>query len=283
LKQKFLFPFIYYIFFIYFRYDFHFIVKAIGNYGDLIESINVLPYNGENFRTLSFNSFEFVDSLAFLQSSLVNLCSDLKGTNHNYDILKQTYLVKTNGKFDQSKLDLVLNKSYYPYEYCTSLQLMRDTTKLPKRKHFYSSLSEDSISKENYKFAKSVWKKFQCKNLLDYCNVYCKIDTILLAEVFQKFRKDMHTFSGLDPSHYISLPSYSYDSMLFTTNSQIVLPTDITQVQCLEKCKRGGMAFIGTRHAVASSKVGQELELVYIDANVSFNLFFYIIVCQEVF
>jgi len=107
------------------RYDFHFIVKALGKYGDAIESINVLPYNGENFRTLSFNSFEFNDSLAFLQAPLAHLCSDLKHTNHTYNILKSTFVVHTNGQFDKEKFDMVLEKSFFPYEYCTSLKLMK--------------------------------------------------------------------------------------------------------------------------------------------------------------
>ena len=255
------------------RYDFHFIVKALEKYGEAIESLNVLPYNGENFRTLSFNCFEFNDSLAFLQAPLAQLTCDLKETNHKYEILKNTYIVKTNGVFDQEKFDMALKKSFFPYEYCSSLQLMRQTKKLPRRKHFYSSLSEETISREEYQFAKKVWKKFQCANLVDYTLIYCKIDTILLAEVFEKFRKDMHKFSGLDPAHYISLPSYSYDSMLKLTNCEIKLPNDINMVQFIESGKRGGVAFIGSRKIKPCTEPGNESEIVYIDANVSINIF----------
>jgi hypothetical protein len=185
--------------------------------------------------------------------------------------------VRTNGQFDKEKFDMVLEKSFFPYEYCTSLKLMKKTTKLPKRKHFYSSLSEETISKKDYKFAKKVWKKFNCQNLVDYAKVYCKIDTILLAEVFQKFREDMHNFSGLDPAHYISLPSYSYDSMLKMTNCEIHLPSDINMVQFIESGKRGGVAFIGSRKLTPCSTTDEKSEIVYIDANVIylFNLYFF--------
>jgi len=256
------------------RYDLHFIISCLGEFGDEIKNLRVLPFNGENFRTIAFNSFEFLDTLAFLQSSLAKLTSDYKNTNPSYSILKQTYLVKTDGKFDQEKFDMVLEKSYYPYEYCTSIKQMEKTTKMPKKKYFYSSLTETTISDEEYLFAKSVWKKFKCKNLLDYCRIYVKIDVVLLAEVFEQFRKDMHNFSGLDPAHYISLPGYSYDSMLKLTGCEITLPTDITMIQFLEKAKRGGMSFIGTRHfkpkkcSNLSSEAAEEI--VYIDANVSF-------------
>ncbi len=255
------------------RYDFHFIVKALGKFSDEFDAVNkisVLPFNGENFRTISFNSFEFVDTLAFLQAPLAELCSDLKDTGHNYEILKQTYLVQTNGKFDKKKYEMVLSKSFFPYEFCQSLEQMESVTTLPDRKHFSSSLTEKTISAADHNFAQKVWKKFACDNLIDYTKIYCKIDTILLAEVFQKFRKSMHTFSGLDPAHYISLPSYSYDSMLKLTQSKIGLPNDINMVHFLESCKRGGMSFIGTRHLKPCDKPDEESEIVYLDANVRF-------------
>jgi hypothetical protein len=44
------------------RFDLHFIVKALGKFPGDVKNISVLPNNGENFRTLSFNCFEFVDS-----------------------------------------------------------------------------------------------------------------------------------------------------------------------------------------------------------------------------
>jgi hypothetical protein len=98
------------------KYDFHFIVKALNNKPG-VKNINILPYNGENFRTISFNSFLFVDSMSFLQNSLAKLSDDLSNTDNNYSILRQTDLVKTAGKFDPIKYKMVLGKSFFPYEY----------------------------------------------------------------------------------------------------------------------------------------------------------------------
>jgi len=129
-------------------------------------------------------------------------------------------------------------------------------------------LSEETISKRTINSPKKVWKKFNCQNLVDYAKSYCKIDTILLAEVFQKFREDMHKFSGLDPAHYISLLSYSYDSMLKMTNCEIQLPSDINMVQFIESGKRGGVAFIGSQKLTPCSTTNEKSEIVYIDANI---------------
>lgn len=99
------------------KYDFHFIIKALNDRANDIKNIYILPYNGENFRTIQFNSFMFLDSMSFLQSSLAQLSEDLAKTNNSYGILKQTYLVKTANKFDANKFKLVLGKSFFPYEY----------------------------------------------------------------------------------------------------------------------------------------------------------------------
>jgi len=245
------------------KYDFHFIIKALNN-KPKIKNINILPYNGENFRTISFNSFLFVDSMSFLQNSLAKLSDDLTKTNNPYLILRQTYLVKTNNCFDRMKYKMVLGKSFFPYEFCTSFELMLQTKKLPRQEHFYSSLSEETISDSDYNFARKVWKKFKCKNLVDYAELYCKIDTILLAEIFQKFRKDMLAFSDLDPARYISLPSFSFDSMLKITKCRLELPTDIDIVQFIEKGIRGGVSFVNTRY-LTCSKPNEKIH--YIDAN----------------
>lgn len=255
------------------RYDMHFIIKAMNEFQEEIKNISILPYNSENFRTLSFNSFEFLDSLSFLQASLSQLSTDLKETEHNYEILKQTFLVKKNKKFCEKRFHMVLEKSFFPYEYCTSLHLMMKTKELPTRKKFYSNLSEQTISVCDYKFAQSVWSEFQCENLVDYTELYCKIDTVLLAEIFQAFRKRMYNFSELDPAHYISLPSYAYDSMLKITNCVIELPTDINMIHFLESAKRGGVSFINTRY-LASNTITNDInsEIIYIDANNLYGL-----------
>ena len=163
----------------------------------------------------------------------------------------------------------ISKKHILNFYFSTSLELMKQTTQLPEKEHFYSSLSEDTISDDSYAFAKKVWKTFKCKTLLDYTEIYCEIDTILLAEIFQKFRKDMIYFSGLDPARYISLPGFSFDSMLKLTKCHLELPTDINIVQFIESGIRGGLSFINTRHLKA---VKPNEKLFYIDANNLYGL-----------
>ena len=239
------------------KYDMHFIIQAMARFPEQIKNISVLPYNGENFRTLRFNSFLFLDSMSFLPSSLAQLSFDLSQTDHGYNVLKQTYL-------SEYGIEDVLRKGVFPYEYCTSFKKMINTKKIPKIEAFKSVLSESTISHEDHQFAQKMWNLFGCENLIDYIEVYCKIDTILLAEIFIAFRNKMFTFSELDPCWYISLPSFGFDTMLKLTKNEIELPTDITMVQFLEQAKRGGVSFINTRHL----KIEEENEeIVYVDLN----------------
>lgn len=255
------------------RYDFHFIVKALKGRKDL-EPIRVLPYNSEHFRTVEFGCYMFNDSLAFLQAPLAQLSNDLFESDHDYPILQQIkWLKDSNGEVDDKKLEMVLKKSFFPYEYCTSLKKMEKTRKLPCKESFYSSLSEKTISDNDHRFAKRVWKKFNCKNLVDYAKLYCRIDVLLLAEIFQQFRRDMFKFSGLDPAFYISLPGYSFDSMLKLTKVRIELPQDINMVHFTESGIRGGMSVINTRVLEPCDEPGKETEIVYIDANVRIIFF----------
>jgi hypothetical protein len=143
---------------------------------------------------------------------------------------------------------------------------MKETTQLPPREAFYSSLSEETISADDYLFARKVWKVFKCKNLLEYTELYCEIDTILLAEIFQRFRLDMIKFSGLDPARYISLPAFSFDSMLKLTKCELELPNDISVVHFIERGIRGGVSFINTRYLACSARKKNEA-INYIDAN----------------
>ena len=51
-----------------------------------------------------------------------------------------------------------------------------------------------------------MWKKFGCRNLGDYYDVYVKTDV-----VFENFRKVCMEKYGLDPAHYYTAPGLSWD------------------------------------------------------------------------
>lgn len=87
--------------------------------------------------------------------------------------------------FEQFKL--WLRKVVYPYEYMGSADKISETC-LPAREHFYSSLSEEQVSDEDYAHNQNIGQKFNNRTMGQYHDLYLKTDAILLADVFEAFR-----------------------------------------------------------------------------------------------
>ena len=79
-------------------------------------------------------------------------------------------------------------------------------TMLPAMEHFFSCLTEENISSSDYEHAQKVWNKFDMHTMRDYHDLYLQTDVILLADVFEEFRKMSMNYYKLDPLHYYSSP-----------------------------------------------------------------------------
>ena len=60
-------------------------------------------------------------------------------------------------------------------------------TELPPKKSFYSELNLEDISDEDYARAQKVRDVFELKNMGEYHDLYVQSDTLLLADIFEKF------------------------------------------------------------------------------------------------
>ena len=49
---------------------------------------------------------------------------------------------------------------------------------------FYSKLTDKSITEDDYEFASSIWKKYNCTTIREYHDLYLITDVLLLAENF---------------------------------------------------------------------------------------------------
>lgn len=243
-------------------YDGHFLMQHFGGLKG-VKHLSALPYNTEKFRTIDFNCYQLKDSLSFLNTSLNELMNNLlSDTTHKFEIIDQLGLYSTDEK---EKKQLILRKGIYPYEFVTSIKKLRHTKTIPKKKHFFSTLTNSGVSEEDYEHSKKVFGLFGCRDLVDYTELYCAMDVGILAEVFSAFRKLVQNNFNLDCCHYISTPQMSFDCMLQLTKVEIELMHDVDQILFIEQNIRGGVSYINTRHCVEETTKEQRTELKFID------------------
>jgi hypothetical protein len=147
-------------------------------------------------------------------------------------------------------------------------------TALPPKEAFFSKLSDEHISDGDYAHAQQVWETFECRTLGDYTDLYCRTDVLLLADVFETFRKMCLAQYGLDPAHYYTSPGLSWDALLKKTRVELELLTDYDQHLLIEKGMRGGISMVSRRHAKANNPYvegydpgGPNSYILYLDAN----------------
>ncbi|KAJ8671410.1 hypothetical protein QAD02_002669 [Eretmocerus hayati] len=149
-----------------------------------------------------------------------------------------------------------LNFRIFPYDWLSSIGKLNETS-LPGRTDFYNALTESDVSVDDYIHAQKVWEYFNCVNVLQYSNLYLKIDVLLLCDIFEKFRETCLESYELDPVHYFTLPGLSWDAFLKKLREQgnvkLEKLTDIDQILFTESGIRGGLSVASHHYAVANN------------------------------
>ena len=259
-------------------YDAHLFIKQLsGIQGEL----NCIPATEEKYisfskkikvdeyrskrtgETVSLNfEIRFIDSFKFLQTSFANLVGNLQPDDfHNTKVI-----FKDN-------VELLTRKGVYPYDYISSIEKLSET-KLPSKEQFYSKLNDEDITDEDYQHAQNVWKTFKCKSIRDYHDLYLKSDVLLLADVFENFRKTCLKHYNLDPAHYYTSPGLAWDACLKETGQQLELLHDYDMLMMFERGIRGGITHISKRYSEANNKYMKDYNpdkpskyIQYLDAN----------------
>ena len=135
---------------------------------------------------------------------------------------------------------MLLRKGAYPYEYMDSWERF-DETSLPDKEAFHSNLNMEDITDIDYKHTEKLFKNFNNKNLGDYHDLYVQNDTLLLADVFQNFRKTCCKVYGLDPAQFLSAPELVWQACLKKTGLKLEVLTDPDMLLMVENGIHGGI------------------------------------------
>ena len=174
---------------------------------------------------------------------------------------------------DLNKFIILLRKGVYPYEYMDEWNKFNEEV-LPSKESFYSNLTLENITKTDYAHANNAFKKFNINNLGEYHDLYVRSDTLLLADVFENFRKTCIKNYKLDPAHFISLPGLAWQASLKKANVELELLTDYDMFLMIEEGMRGGICHAMHRYAKANNKYMNDYDkkkkssyIQYLDAN----------------
>ena len=260
-------------------YDAHLFIKNLGvshgkincipnnkeKYISFTKEVEVSKFTDEEGKEVSIKrELRFIDSAKFMGASLASLV----------DNLTEGDFVNMGRYYDRKRLKLLKRKGVYPYEWMDSLDKMLFQS-LPPIEAFYSKLTGEGITDEEYKHALKVWNTFNMKTFRDYHNLYNKSDVLLLADVFENFRKVCKKNYELDPCWYYTAPGLAWDACLKLTKINLELLTDSDMLLMIESGLRGGISMISNRYAEANNEyMGEKFDpskpskyITYFDAN----------------
>ena len=236
------------------------------------ERVSCIATNLEQFLTFTYRGLKFIDSCQFMKTSLSVLAENLKKSgDEKFTHTKQHF---------EEHFDLVTRKGVYCYSYMTSFEKFTET-ELPPMECFYNDLSESHISETEYQHAQEVWNAFNMTTMKQYHDTYLTTDVHILADVMTEFSRVCIRDYGLDPKHYVSLPGFSWDSMMRMVKSEVHLLTDPEMHLFIESSIRGGVATISQRHAVSNNPYlhaehydlsKEHSYIIYTDANNLYGL-----------
>ncbi|XP_064481238.1 uncharacterized protein LOC135394428 isoform X2 [Ornithodoros turicata] len=229
--------------------------------------INVIATSCQKFKAIDIGSYRFLDSLSFLNASLETLVKNLRDKGEsNFQCLRQFFP-------NEEHFQLVVRKGVFCYNFVTSFEAY-DEPSLPPRDKFFNILNGTEVSEQDYNHAQNVYEKFRLKSLGEYSDLYLLTDTLLLADVFQNFRKWTLDVHKIEPFHFVSLPGLSMSCALKMSQVELELINDPNAYLLIENGLRGGVTQCSLRKATANVPGTEQFDpekekkiINYIDVN----------------
>ena len=261
-------------------YDAHMFIKELAKHGS---KMGVIAKNTEDYISFSVNievdkyinkngeerskeiTLRFIDSIKFMSSSLDSLVNNLARGGGEFFRFEN---------FSDHQRGLLIRKGIYPYKYMDNWGRFEEAT-LPPASSFYSKLNMSGVSDQDYEHACKVWRDFGIRNLGEYHDLYLRTDVILLANVFESFRKVCLDNYGLDPAHFYTAPGLAWKACLKKTSIRLDLLLDPDMLLMVERGIRGEITQSVHRWAAANNPyMGSEYDsskptryLQYLNAN----------------
>lgn len=96
------------------------------------------------------------------------------------------------------------------------------------------------------------WNSLNCQQLQDLHIIYLKVDTSLLASIFENFRRTSHK-KGIGPCHYFSAHGFAWAAAIKKIKIKLDLFSDNVMLLTVEKGISCGLTQISKRHVIANN------------------------------
>jgi hypothetical protein len=277
------------------KYDAHLILQTAGKLKTKIvrkqnkkgqwknvkveRKVSCIANTMEQYTGFDIDKCRFLDSIQFMTSSLEKLVGYMVQSKQTFPCFDAEI-----GFQDEMTKHLLLQKGVFPYDWYDEPSKV-EFSQLPSQDNFANKLNDSKCKDVDYKRASLVWEKTGCKTFQDYLNIYLKQDVLLLADVFENFRNMCMEYHGIDPAHCYTLPSVSWEAMLFShfrKQNQVKIEcfkngyanNQQDMFNMVQRGMRGGISVISHRYAKANNPYMKEYDkskpssyIVYLDAN----------------
>ena len=221
------------------RNKFTIIQNTDETYISLTLKVFIEEHAGQRNRLIQvYEDLGFLDSFRFMNTSLEKLVDSLPGDSFKL-------LDKHFEDYQTSDIKLLHGKVFYPYSYIDSFDRFKESKLAPLNSWInHCQVKTTYRLSQKLEKAQQIFGNFDSFNLGDYHDLYLSVDTLQLADDFEKFRTLCFQRYGLDCAQYFSAPNLAGDAFLKTWEPELELLTNRDHLDFVENLMRGGMASV---------------------------------------
>ncbi|KAJ3632264.1 hypothetical protein MTP99_009279 [Tenebrio molitor] len=247
------------------KFGVHFLLKDYSN------SREFVFFDGDNEAKFGFKrNFQNRIKLQFIYSHLlmdesIEKLGDILSDSKKYSLKEQFPL--------EENFNLMKTKNSFPHDHINSFEQFSEDS-FPKKDGFYDRLHDEQISDANYRRSEQIWSTFNCRTIGDYFKLYLTSNVLLLQDIFENFRSFILEKYRLDPAHYFTIASLSWEAMLKYSKLELEVLQDKEIIDFIKLNIRGGLLQCSKRFAKANNQYCPGYDgnkpstfIIYLDAN----------------
>lgn len=175
---------------------------------EIITSVQAIGQENKLIMLKLNKKFKILDLQLFVHADLWLAVSKIK----NYvskEELPSKFPTLYNYYHGNEYTELLLERLTFPFRWFTNETLLNQT-QFPEHSSFHDDAYNDLILEKEYSHSKYVYNTFGMKNMQQYLELFCKVQTLLIADVALLFNMFCEKNFYYYPFHFVSLTSFAF-------------------------------------------------------------------------